>query len=310
MPIPVVLGIDFGGSKVAASVADVDGTRLATSTNGVQPAETARQTFAAAVADAHRLLADAVPDADLLAVGACTFGLPREDGIDLAPNIAGWEAIAFGAELRRAFPGAEVRTATDVKAAAQAELEQGALAGCDPGLYVNLGTGLAVAIASGGAVLAGRHGASGEIGYNLRHPADHHDGVRLEHAVSGKALAAAAYDLYGSADVGLLFERAASDRRAARVCSEFLAELCFHLVNLAIAIDPERVVVGGGMVRSWDLVRPTLAGALASAVPFPPELVLAEHPFDAPLIGAIALGAAAARDVLATRDVVTEGASA
>jgi glucokinase len=310
MPTPVVLGIDFGGSKVAVSVADVDGTRLASATMPVRPDDAARQTFDAAVDCAHRLLSDSVPGADLLAVGACTFGLPREDGIDLAPNIAGWEAIAFGAELRRAFAGADIRTATDVKAAARAELEQGALAGHDPGLYVNLGTGLAVAIATGGAVLAGRHGASGEIGYNLRHPADHYDVERLEHAVSGKALAAAAQDLYGSADVGILFERAATDRRAARLCSEFLAELCFHLVNLAIAIDPERVVVGGGMVRSWDLIRPTIAGALAAAVPFPPELVLAEHPYDAPLLGAIALGAAAARDILTTRDVVPEGASA
>jgi glucokinase len=77
------------------------------------------------------------------------------------------------------------------------------------------------------------------------------------------------------------------------VCTEFLDELSFHLVNLTVAIDPDRVVVGGGMVRSWNRLRPTLAAALAAAVPFPPDLVLAAYPFDAPLIGALALATTA-----------------
>jgi glucokinase len=77
----------------------------------------------------------------------------------------------------------------------------------------------------------------------------------------------------------------------------FLAELAYHLVNLTIAIDPERVVVGGGMVRSWDRLRPTLAAALATAVPFPPDLVLAAYPFDAPLIGALAMATDAVHEL-------------
>jgi glucokinase len=69
-------------------------------------------------------------------------------------------------------------------------------------------------------------------------------------------------------------------------------------VNLAIAIDPVRIVVGGGMVRSWDRFHGGLRAALDAAVPFPPELVPADFPFDAPLMGAVALGTAAAREVL------------
>ena len=73
-------------------------------------------------------------------MGACTFGIPHDDRVDLAPNVPGWERLAFGTRLRLAFPGAQVRVATDVKAAARAELDNGALTGCDVGLYVNLGT--------------------------------------------------------------------------------------------------------------------------------------------------------------------------
>ena len=48
----------------------------------------------------------------------------------------------------------------------------GALAGYDPALYLNLGTGLAAAIVTGGQVLSGGNGAAGEIGYSLREPGD------------------------------------------------------------------------------------------------------------------------------------------
>jgi glucokinase len=60
-------------------------------------------------------------------------------------------------------------------------------------------------------------------------------------------------------------------------------------VNLAIMLNPVRIAVGGGMVRSWEYLRPGLQQALDAGVPFPPELVAAKFPSDAPLIGAVAL---------------------
>jgi hypothetical protein len=54
------------------------------------------------------------------------------------------------------------------------------------------------------------------------------------------------------------------------------------------------------MVRSWERLRPHLEHALAAGVPFPPELVVARFPFDAPLLGAVALAVDAA-DASGTR---------
>ena len=48
------------------------------------------------------------------------------------------------------------------------------------------------------------------------------------------------------------------------------------------------------MVGSWDRLRPGLARALDAGVPFPPELVPAHFPDDAPLLGAVALAVDAA----------------
>ena len=297
MPAAAVLGFDFGGTKIATAVCDTSGTRLGSATIETRPEAGAQASLERGIEAARRLLATAAPDRELVAVGASTFGIPADDGVHLAPAIPGWGELRLGAALQTAFAGAEVRLATDVKAAAQVEADRGSLAGCDPALYLNLGTGLAVAIVANGAVLAGRHGAAGEIGYNLRGRPDVGEPARLllEDAVSGNALLRRASrlrpDLAGAAAVF-----ASQDVAVKRLLADFVRELAFHLTNLAIAIDPVRIVVGGGMVHAWDHLVGGLRAALDAAVPYPPELVRARFPFDAPLMGALALGTAAARD--------------
>ncbi len=298
----VVLGLDFGGTKIAAAVTDTDGRRLGTATVSSSRDLGAVESFERGVRAGRELLAQTVPDAALVAVGACTFGIPFDDRVELAPTIPGWSALAFGQRLREAFPGVEVRVATDVKAAATAEARWGSLVGCDPALYVNLGTGLAAALVVGGRVVSGRHGAAGEIAYNLRRPAEVGlplgERVPLEERVSGLALARSATRAAGrpmrAADV---FTTHGADPVMELVLHDFVAELCFHVVNLAIAVDPARVAVGGGMVRSWDYLGPQLERALQAAVPYPPELVVADFPHDAALMGALALGVDAAGQV-------------
>jgi glucokinase len=282
---PVVLGIDFGGTKIATAVCDLDGRRLATRVIDAEPDRGARSAFNRGVRAARELLAEVASARPLAGVGVSTFGIPSEDGVALAPAINGWEDIAMGRELRAAFAGTQVTMATDVKAAALAEARWGALAGADPGVYLNLGTGLAAAIVIGGVVLSGANGAAGEIGYNLRQLADVGDAgyLMLEEAVSGRALAR----LSGRPPAEAF--AAGADHRLAAIADQFTAELAFHVVNLAIAIDPVRIAVGGGMTRSWDRIRPRLDAALEAAAPCRPELVLAGFPFDAPLVGALAL---------------------
>jgi glucokinase len=291
---PVVLGLDFGGTKIAMAVCDPTGQRLGSATvpSGITGA---RATFDRGIAAARDLLAQTAPGCELAAVGVSTFGIPFEDRVELAPNIGGWGDLPMGRDLRSAFPGAAVRMATDVKAAALAEARWGALAGCDPGIYVNLGTGLAVGIVAGGQLLRGRDGAAGEIGYSLRSVADvgapAAGRTLLEDMISGQALArragrrTAAGEPMAARDIFA----AHGDPELDRLVADFTAELAFHVVNLAIALNPERIAVGGGMAAAWDRLRPGLQAALQAAVPFPPELVVARFPADAALIGAVAL---------------------
>jgi glucokinase len=304
MPSTVVLGLDFGGTKIAVAVCDVFGVRIADAVVHSGTDSDALSALHRGVTAAKKLLDAAAPGALLAAVGATTFGIPYDDHVDLAPAIPGWDRLAFGHELRAAFPGVPLAMATDVKAAAAAEYRWGALAGCDPAIYLNLGTGLAAAIVAGGTVVNGAHGAAGEIAYNLRsagdleRPADERGS--LEDAVSGRGVSAVAAELLGrKLTAAQVFDLAENDAGAAALVADFTGELALHVVNLAIAVDPVRIAVGGGMARSWARIGPVLRRALEAAVPYPPELVLADFPFDAPLIGALALGVEAASAAVA-----------
>jgi glucokinase len=301
---PVVLGLDYGGTKIAAAVGDLDGNQLASATTGSGGALGAQASFARGIQVARDLLQESAPGSELAAVGVSTFGIPFEDRVELAPAIDGWDKLAMGRELRAAFAGAQIRMATDAKAAAQAEARWGVLAGRDPAIYLNLGTGLAAAVVIGGQVVTGVNGAAGEIGYNLRSAAD--VGVALdrrallEHMVSGQALAGRAAEHGRRLTAADVFAAAAADADLDGLIDEFVDELAFHLVNLAILVNPARIAVGGGIVRSWARIRPRLQHALRAGTPFPPELVVARFPYDAPLLGAVAIAVDAAngRDTL------------
>jgi len=324
---PVLLGIDFGGTKIAAAICDLAGNKLAAVVVDSLGERGARVSFDHGVTTAAGLVTQHAAGATVAAVGVATFGIPFEDRVELAPAIDGWERLELGRELRAAFPGAAVRMSTDAKAAAYAEARWGSLVGCDPAIYLNLGTGLAAAIVTGGRVLTGSQGAAGEIGYSLRTPADvgRADGLRipLEEMVSGQALQRRASQLragqpstgqpstgqpstgqHSSGPSGRpltaadVFAAAAADADLDDLITDFVDELAFHLVNLTIAVNPARIAVGGGITRSWDRIRPRLEQALLSAVPYPPELVLAHFPHEAPLLGAVALAADAAAETL------------
>ncbi len=294
---PVVLGLDFGGTKIATAVHDLAGNKLAGAVVDSLGELGGQASLDRGIEAARALLDTAAPDALLAAVGVSTFGIPRDDRVDLAPAIGGWESLDLGRQLRTAFAGSHVELATDAKAAAVAEARWGSLVDCDPAVYLNLGTGTAAAIVIAGQVVAGSHGAAGEIGYNLRAPQDVgltlHQRIILEDMVSGGALArrAASAGLLTTAEV---FQVSEHEPVFAELVSEFVGELGFHLANLAILIDPVRIAVGGGMVRSWPQLRPGLEAALQAGVPFPPELVIAQFPDDAPLLGAVALALDAA----------------
>lgn len=286
---PHVLGIDFGGTKVALGTLAADGT-------GRRPHHTVRlQTLASAGAAqvVERSLAAArVLTGGPVAVGVSTFGVVSGERIRLAPNVPGWDGLELPRLLRQEFGDTPVVVHNDVNAAATAELRWGALHGVDVGIYLNLGSGLGCALIVNGQVVAGAHGAAGEIAYLLGADPDicFADGhAPLEETVSGTALtqqgaallgrdttASELFDLDGRTDVDTLLDGA-------------IGALAVAIANLCITIDPQRVVIGGGMMSAAHHILPRVSALAQRAVPFPPEITAARFIHDAPLLGALAL---------------------
>lgn len=290
----LILGIDFGGTKVAIGLADRAGSLLVTRRLDTDAQAGAEQVVSRALAAARKLLADEGAADRLVAIGVVSPGIVLEDRILLAPNVPGWEELRLRELVAAEFEGVPIEVGTDAKAAALAEWRWGALADTDPAVFLSLGTGIAAAVLVGGRLLAGANGAAGEIGYNLLSPQDT-DGFAggaapLEEAVGGRGLGGRASALLGRpVTAGELFGLARENAQAKELVGAALDELSMHVANLAIALDPQRIAVGGGLVRSADILLPALRERLVQAVPFPPELVSAKFDQDASLLGAIAI---------------------
>lgn len=288
----VILGIDFGGTKIALGVADRQGTITARHRLDTDAASGAVQAVDRALVAAADLVV--ATGARLAAIGVVSPGIVLPDRILLAPNVPGWERLRLRETVSERFDSVPTVVGTDAKAAALAEWRWGALVGADPSVFLTVGTGIAVAILSGGRVLTGANGAAGEIGYNLR-GTDDHDGFAagtapLEEAVAGRGLGERATALFGTPTTAAeLFTLARTDPTARDLLTGALDELAVHVANLAITVDPARIAVGGGFTGSADVLLPALRRRLVEAVPFPPELVAARFDQDGALRGAIAL---------------------
>jgi glucokinase len=146
----------------------------------------------------------------------------------------------------------------------------------------------------GGRVAPGAHGAAGEIGYLLDPTTDDcyaNGHAPLEERVSGGALASQGSALVGRQVTAAELFTIAGDPRVDALIDEAVRRLAHTIANLCITLDPEIVVVGGGMIGAAARILPGVAATLSRAVPFPPRLVPARFVDDAPLLGALALAA-------------------
>ncbi|MFG2059234.1 ROK family protein [Micromonospora sp. NPDC048930] len=280
----LLLGIDFGGTKMAVGVADAQGRLLVQRRVPTYADRGAPQALERALDLAGELVAGV--GGRLVAAGVASPGVVRPDGIDLAPNVPGWERLRLADAVREALDVTRVAVDNDLNAAALAELRLGALRDTDPGLVVGIGTGVAAAVTIGGGVLPGHRGAAGEIGYAVA--GGPWPGTMLELDFSGRALDRLAEDLGvpgGAAGLATAAEQPgpARDALAARV-----DEVARHLVTCCLLLDPQRVVLVGGVTRS-ALIRRMLVGRLTEVLPHRPDVVLSRFADDAALLGALTL---------------------
>ena len=301
----LAVGIDIGGTKVKVCAADVSGRILAI-----------REIPSGPDRDARDLLHDVKACVDLVveratdqgtaavtvsAVGIVTPGVIGADGMGLAPNNPGMATSVPADAIGKLLGLDRVAWANDVKAAALAESVWGELRGAKCGLYVNVGTGLSAGAVIGGIPLEGAHGAALEIGYLLPSsgyvPGHRSGAAPLEDLISGRALSDRARAMLGehvsaSQVLEVLNDTAGAGPRATalrRLAREFVDQWCRAVTNLAIALDPDVISVGGGVSSASTVFLPPLRAALDEYVPYPPRLVVSRTPNDLSMLGALLL---------------------
>lgn len=267
--ITAVVGMDIGGTSIKMGLVTKAGETLATSKvrTGVLDNEEAFAEVQAAVAE---LVGEAgLGASDVAALGVDVPGVVLEDGtLAMAPNIT-LDLNGLLACLGSAFPTARIAALNDANAAALGEAWLGSGNAAGGAVMVTLGTGVGAGVVLGGRVIAGAHGAAGEIGHiNVEPDETEACGCGCHGCLEQYASARGLIRLYReecekdgtepveiahATDALAVFEAARSGNvQATHACVRLGRYLARALAAVAVVVDPGAFVVGGGMSGGWD----------------------------------------------------------
>lgn len=295
----LAVGVDVGGTKTAAGLVDADGRvleRLRADTPGSDPA--------AVVDTIADLVGRLAADRDVVAVGIGAAGFVDADGesVRFAPHLAWRDEPLRDAVAERT--GLPVRLENDANAGGWAEWRFGAAAGESHVVFVALGTGIGGALVLDGRIHRGRFGHAGEFGHMQVVP----DGLDCdcgnrgcwEQYASGRVLTrrgraaaeegsplglrlleAAGGDLDGVQGSHVTDAARYGDAEAVRWFAEVGSWLGVGIADLAAALDPGVVVIGGGLSEAGDLLvapaREAFARSLTGRGHRPEPAIVAAH---------------------------------
>ena len=295
------IGVDLGGTKCYGVVADADGTvltqhRLPTPVGAAAIVDT----LVTVISELQGWENDGEP---ISAAGVGVPGLVDNEGVlRFAPNLPGVVELPVRAELQARVPGLAMRVENDATCAAWGERMYGAAKGSDHAILVTLGTGIGGGFISDGRLLRGANGFAGEIGHMVVDPNGPwcRCGARgcWERFASGTGLGNLAREAAHAGQGGRMIELAGGDPEAVRgehvtaavaegdeqagaVLRRFAWWLALGLANLTNALDPDTIVLGGGLVEAGDILLDPTREAFASLVEAhehrPPVAIVAAH---------------------------------
>lgn len=292
-----VLGVDVGGTRAKFVVIDPSGRILQTGDVGSDP-HSAVNTLGAVAAALDAGLWGVVGASDPRALGLGGVGMacagivdPDRGWLGRSPNLPGWENSDLFAAVGEVFGAVDRTVLNDVNSALWGEFHQGAGRGCRDVIMIALGTGVGGGVILQGRLVVGAHCGAGEIGHMVLDP---HGPVCtcgnrgcLEAYAGSIALLKAARarvreDASGAlADLVAVRGEALETRDLAELAAggdaaavdlfagagRRLGQAVGNLVNV---LDPERVIIGGGVARAGDLI-------LGPCRDEAPQVVLAEE---------------------------------
>lgn len=273
----VVAALDVGGTEIKGAVVTRAGELLHLERRATPRHEGQAHLVAAILAFAGDLVktgqATHGPTA-VAGVGLAVAGLVDEArGIATSSLILGWRDVPF-VELLTQQVGLPVGFGHDVRVAAKAEQQMGAAQGCCDYLYLTLGTGVGSAFVLGGAPYLGARGRGGEVAHLVVEPEGPlcRCGKRgcLEMVASADAIARRYGDLAADGTPVTAHEVAervaAGEPAATGVWNRAVAGLGQAIASYVETMDPERVVIGGGLTAAGPVLFDPLVACVTEGV--------------------------------------------
>ena len=305
-----VVGIDIGRAWIRVAAADLSGEIVA------RRDERNRARSGSALVRSVAVVAHEVVEAAGLTwkqvahtvVGGPGVFDPDSDRLRHAPNVPGWSRPGVMSELREALPPT-VALDNDANLAAVGERSYGSGRDARTFVYVSVGTGIGMGVIIDGELYRGAHGAAGEVGYlplgqDGAGGAAGRDARRrgiLEEAASADAVVRTAKRLgmEGATSAKRVFAAARSGDELALAAVDAEAQrLALVVGTVAAIVDPEFVLLGGGVGSNIDLLRPPLERRLGELTPLAPPVAEGELGQDAIVLGAVASALDTARDLV------------
>lgn len=298
----LIIAVDVGGTKTAGGLVTPIGKLLETTVLPTHATDGVKRSFLQVRRVIERLLRRAGGKRNVRGIGVCSPGaLDSETGTIInAPNMPGWETLRLAVDIEKIF-GLPARVENDANAAGLAEVLFGAGRGRKNVFYVTVSTGIGTGLIIDGKVYHGHKGVAGEGGHvcvDYRSPYRCGCGTLgcIEALASGPAMVrralveleqqhAVASTLRPAAASGTLSPEiiAEAARKGDAIARTVLDETGFYLGvwlgGMISLLDPEAVVIGGGVARigrplfskiSSTIARYTINPKIAAQIPLLP----------------------------------------
>lgn len=269
-------GVDIGGTTIKMGFFESDG-KLLDKWELKTDTENGGANILSDIAKAidNKLAQEAISKDDVEGVGVGVPGPVRSDGVVNRCVNLGWGIVNVAEELG-ALTGLAVKVGNDANVAALGEMWQGAAKGCKDVVMVTLGTGVGGGVIIDGKIVAGFHGAGGEIGHITVNP-DEIEACNcgkygcLEQYASATGIVRMAKRKLSKTDDATtlrnfepltakdIFDEAkAGDEVAKELVDELGSILGAALSNLACVVNPQSIVIGGGVSKAGDILIETI----------------------------------------------------
>ena len=303
------IGIDVGGTKVLGGVVDDKGVVLARARK-----DTPRQGGTALTQTIAETVKELMADHKVETVGVSAAGFVSSDRKTMlaTPNIADWNDVDLDSQLKSLI-GLPVVIENDANAAAWGEAKFGAGRNQNHMMMLTVGTGIGGGIVVDGQLYRGAFGIAAEFGHMRVVPEGHICGCGargcFEQYASGNALLRHAREAINASPEVARNLLSRGDGTVAGLTGQIITQaaqeadpialaafnttgqwLGAGIASLAVLLDPECIVIGGGVIDAGEILLAPTRESLERTMPFAgkhpyPELIAAELGNDAGLVG-------------------------